>query len=217
MIHVRVQNTVGREQPLQRLLDLLPPAVEVITDHGEQANPWRGYQKCLTDIPACSHLLVVQDDVIVCRNFMPALEQVAAANPETVVCLFVPGSARQTVAVMAQRLRNRKPYAQVHHATFMPVVATLWPKGKAEAFLRWAHDNPKRLGHQNPRSDDSVAGRWMRLTGQRVLATCPSLVEHPDDVPSSIGLRARAGDDKGRVAAFYIGDSDPLDIDWSLL
>jgi hypothetical protein len=59
----------------------------------------------------------------------------------------------------------------------------------------------------------------MKFTHQTVLATVPSLVQHPDDtlsvkwnaeskVPSGTG-------NKRRRAFWYIGDDDPLDLDWS--
>jgi hypothetical protein len=69
----------------------------------------------------------------------------------------------------------------------------------------WAEENPLRLGHRDPRSDDAVGGRWMRYERPKVVCTVPSLVQHPDDVPSTIGRKASNGMNKGRVAAFWIG------------
>jgi hypothetical protein len=62
------------------------------------------------------------------------------------------------------------------------------------------------------RSDDAVAGLWQRTFRERIIVTVPSLVEHPDDVESTVGLRARAGADAGRVALKWVGD--PSSIDW---
>lgn len=219
---IRIQHAVGREVPRDRLLAQLPPAVEVITDTQaqERANPWRGYQLCLSHLPDEGHVLVLQDDTIVCDNFVPAVEQIAAANPDTIVCLFVAGNPRRTVANVREALVKGRPYAWLAWHDFLPVVATLWPVHIATEFLTWAttHANIRRLpGGPVARSDDAVAGRWLRFSRRRVRCTAPSLVQHPDDFPSTIMKPAKHGRDLGRVAAHYIGDGDPLEIDWSRL
>jgi hypothetical protein len=93
-------------------------------------------------------------------------------------------------------------------------VAVLWPAPLTRAFLDWSRTN-KVPGMPRPRSDDAVFGAWARMTRNSVLCTVPSLVQHPDDLQSTVGLRARNGNDKGRVAVSYIGDGDPLELDWS--
>jgi hypothetical protein len=109
---------------------------------------------------------------------------------------------------------KKQNYADLFIGDFLPVVAVLWPRHIAESVLQWVQDNPLRLGHPMPRSDDAVLGRWVRFTKQRVRVTVPSLVQHPDDVDSVIHDRARAGKDTGRVAAHWIGDGNPMDIKW---
>lgn len=96
----------------------------------------------------------------------------------------------------------------------MPVVAVLWPREKALGLHQWTSGDVRLPGIPHPRSDDAVAGYWMRMTRQEVLVTIPSLVEHPDDVPSVKGGTQRAG--KGRNAFLFIGDADPLEITWLL-
>lgn len=213
---VRIQHAEGRDAPLNRLLTSLNTPVAVVTDSGRPANPWRGFRKCLTDIPpAVSHVCVIQDDAVACRNLVPALHQIAEARPDDVVCLFLGGLPRRT-AVRARDLHGKgHRFVEVHGADFVPVVATMWPTEVAQSFLQWCDDNPAKLGHRDPRSDDAVAGRWMRYTRHRVVCTIPSLVQHPDDVPSTIGKRASAGADRNRVALLWIGDDDPLDIQWA--
>jgi len=178
-------------------------------------NPWRGFKKCLTGIPeGVTHQVVLQDDTIVCKNFVPAVERVAAARPDNIVCLFIAAHPRRTAN---QVLASKKPFVRVNVIDFVPVVATIWPIDVAISFLQWAADHPLRLpGGDKARSDDAVLGRWMKFNLSTVYCTVPSLVEHPDDVPSTIGRAAHAGKDKGRVALRYIGDADPLEIDWSV-
>lgn len=101
----------------------------------------------------------------------------------------------------------------------MPVVAVLWPRTKAEEFLDWL---PEKIPGLNApwRSDDAVCGAWMKFTRQTVLATVPSLVEHPDDVLSvkwSAESRVPSGHmNKSNRAFWFIGEDDPLEIDWEM-
>jgi len=156
---------------------------------------------------------VLQDDTVVCRNFVPALDLIAAANPDVPVVLFRGKYPRRTGAA-ANRLTGR--YVDLVSGDFLPVVAVLWPVHVASSFLQWASENTNRLpGGPAARSDDAVGGRWIRFTRQRVRCTLPSLVEHPDDVPSTIRRSSRDRPTLGRVAAHYIGDGDPLELDWS--
>jgi len=114
--------------------------------------------------------------------------------------------------------RNGNRYSTIWFQDFLPVVAVLWPRAKVEEFLEWSKD-AKLPGLPNPRSDDAVVGSWMKFTRQTVLATVPSIVEHPDDTLSvkwSEGSNVPSGTENKRRRAFnYIGDSDPLELDWT--
>jgi hypothetical protein len=212
-VKIRIQHAAGRVAPLDRLLQGLPDDVEVIEDSGEKPNPWRGYKRCLSDLPDDGHVCVLQDDTIVCKNFAPALELIAGANPETAVCLFSGGMPRMTALKIKQATTS---YVYLGTNEFLPMVAVLWPVHVARSFIEWTEENPRRLpGGPEARSDDAIGGRWVRFARQRVRVTVPSLVQHPDDVPSTIGKKAQAGVNKARVAALYIGNGDPLEIDWS--
>ena len=209
-VAARVQYHPARAALLPRLLESLAPLpTEVITDPDPDGrrNPWRCYQACLADPPDCTHLLILQDDVVVCRNFPAAVERIADANPDIPVSLFLGGRQFQTVR---DARNSRGPYVLLRPHDPLPVVATLWPRQLAVDFLTWAQANPMATGRRDPRSDDAVAGVWKSRTRTSVLCTVPSLVEHPDIEPSLI--RAKAG---GRTAARFIGDRDPLDVDWS--
>ena len=180
-------------------------------------NPWRNYQATLRSLLAsdATHGVVLQDDVVVCRNFAPAVEQIAQANPDTPVCLFLGGLPQRTGRNALRAAKMGYSYCDVYFRDFCPVVAMLWPKHKAQEFMDWAGEAPSLPGYLHPRSDDAVVGRWMVATKQLIRATVPSLVEHEDMVPSLIGRPARFGKDRGRVARMFIGDADPLQIDWS--
>jgi GR25 family glycosyltransferase involved in LPS biosynthesis len=165
------------------------------------------------------YAVVLQDDTVVCKNFTPALERIIEVYPDIPVCLFVSGNKTKTLRHYTNSMRAKWRYAPIWFQDYMPVVAVLWPRHKIEEFLEWSTDR-KIKGLAEPyRSDDAVVGAWMKFTHQTVLATVPSLVQHPDDtlsvkwnaeskVPSGTG-------NKRRRAFWYIGDDDPLDLDWS--
>ncbi len=211
MIHARVQHHPSRAHLLPNLtasLSGLP--VEVIEHSSDPPNPLAGYRLCLTDIPPCSHLLVVQDDTVIAPNFVPAIHQIAAAN-DVPVCLFLSRLPRDAATAAANAMRMNRRYVTLGLRSFMPVVGVLWPKHKAEEFLAWMTDNPYFPGNREPRSDDGMCGRWKMATRQEVRATVPSLVEHPDMEPSLIGRRTAWGKDRGRVAQFFAEDATAYD------
>jgi hypothetical protein len=218
VIHTRIQHHPSRAYLLPELLERLDAEAEVVTDpepDAQMPSPWRTYRACLELPPAgATHLLVLQDDVLPCRNLVAACEQIAAPWP---VCLFLGGAPVRTAREAARTLRRGGRYVDVHRGEWVPVIAVLWPVEAAARLLEWCdRDDVKLPGHPNPRSDDAVVGKWAKLNRERVTATVPSLVQHPDIEPSLIGKRARAGRTAWRVAAHWIGEEDPLDMQWGL-
>lgn len=210
----RIQGHPSRADLHPALVASLAPLEVTVSLHvSAPPNPWLGYRQALTELPDCTHVLVIQDDSVVCANFAPALEQIAAANPDVPVCLFLAYLPRPTATAATKALRLNQRYADVNFRDFVPVIAILWPKHKAEEMMAWTESNPKLPGNPAPRSDDSVIGFWMRRTKQRIRVTVPSLVQHPDQVVSLIGRRAAWGKDRGRVALYLAEDG--LAYDWS--
>jgi len=195
---------------------LAPLEVQVSLHESQPPNPYHGYIQALQFQPAgFTHALVVQDDVLVCRNFAAAVTCIAEAKPNVPVVLFLGGLPKTTAADSLKAGKRGAHYVRLRMREFCPVIAVLWPVAKAQEFLDWVATHPKIPGYPNPRSDDAVVGKWTISTRQEVLVTIPSLVQHPDTVVSIIGKRAKWGADKGRVALTWIGDADPLEIDWS--
>lgn len=220
-ISCRVQAHPSREHLWPDLLDSLEPIPTQISVHSSTPpNPWAGYQQALRslldDVSQPTHGLIIQEDTVVCGNFPLAVERIADRWPDIPVLLYLSWLPRRA-AVLANKCAPSQRYLelQLRPNEFMPIVAVLWPLSKAAEFLSWTENNHRRLGHPQPRSDDGVAGRWCGYTKQRIVATLPSLVEHEDRVASIWGRRASWGRDKGRTALRFIGDRDPLELDWS--
>ncbi len=173
-----------------------------------------GYRACLASLADAdyTHALIVQDDAVCCDNFPAAIERIAQLT-DVPVCLFMPmvSATRKAATLAAAR---GECFVEVVPRGFLPVVAVLWPKDKAEHFLNWSVSTPalrrgngQRIEH---RSDDSMGYLWMRTQRQKALVTIPSLVEHPDDVPSTITMGR-----SGRTAMYWHPPPwDPMTVDW---
>lgn len=218
MIVGRIQSHPSRRQTRERLiagLDGLP--LEVVETDFTPPSPWKGYKACLESLvdEDCTHALIVQDDAVACRNLVPALHRIAEAVPDLPVCLFLP-MVQVTKRDALRAAQEGRCFVDIVPRGFLPVVAVLWPKEKAMHFLEWSKRAPelRRMNGQTVehRSDDAMGYLWMRTQRQRAVATIPSLVQHPDDVPSTIAKR-----NTGRTALFWHGgDWDPLTVDWRL-
>ncbi len=191
--------------------------VDIVETDFEPPNPWLGYLECLRDPPdGATHMLVVQDDTVTCRNVTPALHLIAGKHPNTPICVFLGKLPMRTRKAALEAGKAGEHYVTIHHGDFLPVVAVLWPVDKAVEFYDWGLNNGSTR-HKNgrpllERSDDAMGGRWMRQKHVPILATIPSLIEHPDDVASTIARKPA-----GRTALFWHGqDWDALEVDWVL-
>lgn len=171
-------------------------------------DPWANYRRCLSDIPECTHLLIVQDDMIACRNAVAGIEAIAQRHPHDPVCLFL-GALPAASATHARRAMQRgERYVSVMVGSFMPIPAVLWPVGKAREFLAWT-----TTARGMTRADDGNAAKWLRQTGTRVWASVPSLFQHDDEQPSVKGGRThKPWTECWRFAIFLAEDA--LDYDW---
>ena len=215
-----VQAHPAREHLWSDLLASLEPLYSYVSVHSsEPPNPWEGYKLALAyflDQREHSHCVLLQEDTIVCRNFPPAVEKIAEAHPTIPIALFLAWQPRPVAVASLRATLAGQPYIRMPVSKFCPVVAIMWPREAATRFLEWAFSAPLP-GRPNPASDDAIVGEWIRRKQETVFVTCPSLVQHPDTVESVKGRQnAVWGADKGRIAANYIGEKDPLEIDWTL-
>jgi hypothetical protein len=174
-------------------------------------SPWRTYRRALEETPpSATHRLVLQDDVIVCDYFLTGAERAIRARPNRMLFFFVPGTPQQFVILMREACDAGQTWAEVELRGWAPVVATLWPVDLIAPCL--AFDDARRAAGAWPPgfvADDEIVGRFIRETGQAwPLACVPSLVEHPDTVPSIMNGHRNVGDglNSGRRAAIWIGD-----------
>lgn len=152
--------------------------------------------------------MILQDDVELCGGFLPALRLALAARPDSIVALFVPTALRHGSLRVLEACARDDAWAVIGTVeTWIPVVALAWPARLIEDFAAWG-----RITHppEIRRADDAIVGRYVRERGETVWATVPSLVEHPDDVESILGLRTG----NPRSATCFAGEKAAL-IDWT--
>ena len=171
-------------------------------------DPWAGYKRCLTDLPDCSHVLIIQDDAVPVPGFVHSLIQMADKWPDNPVCLWmsaIPASA----AVRARRAMGKQRYIPLGPSNIVPLVAVLWPRQAAVEFLHWS-ETAARL----TRADDGNAARWMRQTKQQFMVTVPSIVEHDDFTPTVKGGTRRESHGKSRDRMALLLAEDARDYQW---
>lgn len=175
-------------------------------------SPWRTYRACLESAdPAVSHLAVLQDDCEPCVHLALGAAVVASKRPGSLVSLFVGGNPRTASQALLRACRGNERFCVLPPGRWVPAVALLWPVELIAPVVAWVDEQhyPETF-----RADDEIIGRATTALGLPVLATVPSLVEHPDDLPSLIRpARWARGRDPGRSAVCFI-DGDPLDLDW---
>jgi hypothetical protein len=208
MIWIRIQAHPSRRDLLPDLLDRLEPLpVEIRVHESIPPDPWAGYKECLKNLPECSHVCILQDDAMPCVNFSEALTSVAERHPHIPVCLFLGGSPSSTAAQARRAWNKNRRYTPLLNTSFVPLVAVLWPRETAEAFLEWSRS------HKTTRADDGNAAKFMRTTKQPFLCTVPSLVEHNDFVPSVKGGRVHTPGKEAWRSAVLLAE-DGADYEW---
>ncbi len=138
---------------------------------------------------------------MLCENFRSRAESAIAEHPTAFMAFFVPALAPCGGNRMTHALKIREPYADISGVTTVPVVALSWPVEHIAAFLRycalpmWAQQ----------RGDDTVVSHFVKKNRLTVLATAPSLAEHPDIEPSLVREQNFEGKSRIRKAAYFAG------------
>jgi hypothetical protein len=210
-LEVVVQAHPRRSHLAEKLAADLSGSVVYDPEPDGYPSPWRCYRACLEREPSTTHRLVIQEDAIVCANFLPAVERIIEARPVDPVVLFASPQAFLGVISMERACRADETFALWPAGFWVPAVAVIWPVERIPVVLAYVD---KKKWPETFRADDEIIGRATSDNKIPVWATVPSLVEHPDQAPSVVAKnRARQGKNRDRLAWCLI-DGDPLSVDW---
>ncbi len=201
-LSIAVQHHPSRAELLGPLLERMP-GFELVSDPTPDApnpNPLGTYLECLRRTPEqATHRCIIQDDAWPCRRFREKAEAALAERPESIVLFFVPGSAGGGMNRVMEAAKKGERWAPIGAGGWIPVIASCWPVSLIPSFLEYA--SQRRF--QRLRADDELVKRFVGAKRLEVWATVPSLVNHPDTVPSLIGRTHGSGSIAWRTAALY--------------
>jgi len=169
--------------------------------------PWASCRKAweLGRHGFCEYHLVLQDDVIPCRDFLQAAKYLLSATP-------TPMDA-QPPAVTFFANRKLVPDAMAAGASWVRITdflqgpAIALPKRCVGDMLRWVEENEP--SHKWGTVDDARIWDYLKAAKVPVLATVPSLVDHRKG-PSLVGHSSH------NTASVFIGADEPaIGIPWN--
>jgi len=148
-----------------------------------------------------THHLVLQDDVVVSKNFIKTVRLFAELLPNELVCFFSMRNVAQEAADLGKNWFTTP--------TGVWGNSILFPTAMLQGILRWERKHIKPDCYH----DDERIAAYLKYgpgKGKKVWHPCPSLVEHTAPSDSLLGHNHPR-----RVNQVWIGDADPLEIDWA--
>lgn len=183
-----VQHVPSRAHLLPRLTEALGWPSTIVTGDPELRNPWTTYRQCLALAYAAgpaTHLLVIQDDALPAANFAERVQAAVAEKPGDLLCLYVPALPSYMGRTMTTAHAKGERFAAIPGGMFTPLVAAVWPVWLAAECLAWFDVTPTS---KSRRCDDAQVAKFLRSKRYRPLGVVPSLVEHDEATPSTLGL-----------------------------
>lgn len=192
----------SRAAQVAELEQMLDRPVTVVWD--ERNDLWDTGRRALLAHPAdATHHLVIQDDVLVCRDLLAGLEQGLAHVPDgALVSLYAgyPRPAQDPMRKLIARTKSNTAWLQLPRINWGPAVVV--PVQHIDDIVAFGD----RI---DIRSYDQRIGRWCVARKVPAFHTWPCLVEHRD-IPSLLGRRP------GRHAYRFVGrDFSALGHNWA--
>lgn len=183
-----------RKVNVGELKKLIPEAT--VVEDCDREGIWtiakRGWR---THSAGATHHLLLQDDAILCNNFIEGVKRAIASRPNSPISLFARHSEIEKATARGEN------WATMYHPTGL---ALILPVNLIEEFISWADIN-FAASYQH---DDERFHCWAIHVGNPTRFTVPSLVEHQH-------FKSTAGNPSTeRRAKSFIGNRSPLDIKW---
>lgn len=195
-------------EPFVKSLQKRLPGAEVVWD--ECNDRWdTGRRALLAFDPNAEWHLVVQDDAVLCRSFLPGVRQALAAVPAGIPVSFYTGKTRPYAA----HIRKAVAAALEEEKTFFSMRGPLW--GVAVALpVKHIQQMVEEADLRNIPNYDTRMAEWFHERRINCWYSVPSLVDHrvgpenPSLVPGRVSTPAR-------TAHQFIGEGDPRKVNWT--
>lgn len=152
-----------------------------------------------------THRILIQDDAVLCPGFVKTARRILQARPDSLVAFYV-GSAHPGGYTYQRSARRCARYSDLPVDHFVPTVALAMPMRLARQYTEWA---AVHIAADYP-WDDEALRQWRQDDPSiPAIATIPCLVQH-DSTISSVMQHMHGV----RQAACWIGQVDPLSLDW---
>lgn len=212
-VSVAIMAHPARERHMSYLLSKLGQNTRIVWD--EKQDRWdTGRRSMLAYDPAATHHVVVQDDALVCKDFVKGVEKALAVVPPMYPVCFYTGRVRPS----AERITRMVNVAHQQHTTWLQLDGPLWgvavavPVPLIPEMIEFC-DRPINAGIKNY---DSRMATYFTAKKIPVWYSLPSLVSHRtgEGEPSLVPGRGNAD---SRIAHSFIGENESaLKVDWSL-
>lgn len=208
-LDLAIMHHPSRAELLEQLLARLMPCTDSIRTIVDPypthiGSAWRTAREAWS-LPAgrYTHRLVLQDDAWPCAGFPQLAAEIIRVAPWAAIAFWV--GEDHVDAPLLRRWGGRLcPIDQ--QTSWTPTVALALPMRHALSIRPHGEEC-----HAGSRHDDEIIACYLRGVGVPLFAVVPSLVDHP-------GARSLTGlDHQGaRRAALWIGETDPLTLDWDM-
>lgn len=178
-IDYRVTSTVQRYVAGRELVDQLGATLHVDT---QLRGPWPSSREVWQSIRG-THGVLIQDDCELVPNFKRHVEEIIRVRPHYVISLYRGwkfSEPRKPGSFIATNIRMNGP-------------AVIMPRDEAADFVAWCDEWVRPEYH----SYDTRIALWVRYTGRWFLFAEPNLVEHRQDLHSTMKGK---GSNKGRFS-----------------
>lgn len=211
VLSVVVQTCAARRELGERLLAKLEATsvrgVDVVgmAVDEEMNGPWAsaklGWQMATGD-----YHLMLQDDVVLCRDFLDAAKMLTGMCHDRAMSFYV------ATAAATQAREQGKHWVEMRAILAGQAIAL--PHAMVGDFLQWEADNAEEMLHVEGFWDDSRLQWFYRRMGIRALVPVPCLVQHNLDVKSQVGTATKVGKHLRRSRWFLGENHSPFSIDW---
>lgn len=167
---------------------------------------WKNHKRALSECTS-DYLLVLEDDILPCKDFLLTVDVIAGMFPDNPVSFFNMDYYKRTNNTVKKR-------GETFFSTFgVTGQAILYPSKCITSFLRWCDVNVPENNILN--TCDARRWAWAVSTNTPIVVTVPNLVEHTLPLETAIKNSVRTLSKK-RVSADFIGkDVSGMSVAWN--